>query len=98
MKAYTKLQILEAAQTVVTVFGAEDPAAVGDFADVADCLLLDIFAVLEGDPRFARPTQAIIAPEFGFVPVLGQIVADPELGNRVEWYRGDPASEEAGNA
>lgn len=89
-RKYTKLQILEAMQTVITRTEAEKALPTGEFRDAAECLVSDMFDVLDDAPHWAvsNPVE-ILATPFGFLPVLGEIVADDALGNVIRWYGGD---------
>lgn len=79
---YSKLQILEAMQQVVSRVEAETSPASGQLRSTAECLLSDIFALLEGDPRWAVARQVIVTPQFGFVPVLGTVNGD----GSISWF------------
>lgn len=75
MKSFTKLQIIEAMQAIITE--ADDH----EFSDHAECLVIDILNLLDAPPT---PIETIITP-FGFVPLLGTVEHDNDLGPVVHW-------------
>lgn len=99
-KSWNKLQILEAGTEVIDILRAEEFGS--EYLNAVQCALDDLMQVLEGKLRlpaeFKPPVarQHLLVPGIGFVPVLGQVLPDPENGNRVEWYRDDDGPEPIG--
>lgn len=97
LKTWNKLQILEASNKVIDILRAEEFDEA--YIQAVQCGLDDLTEVLEG--RLVLPAecrlkaQTLLVPGFGFVPMLGCVISDPEHGNRVEWYRDDDDGPEA---
>lgn len=64
---YSKLEVIEAAQKVVQHFEAALPFAASEFADIVDCLLFDVFDILEAPEELPFTDPGF--PTLGFCPV-----------------------------
>jgi hypothetical protein len=83
-KTYSKLQILEAGEKLIRLLQAEGFEV--EYLTATNCVLEDLINILEGRLKPVVSNEIIILREHGFVPMVGQIVGDDELGNRIEWF------------
>jgi len=89
VKAYTTLQIWEAAGRLIKRAAAESetPEDREGTTWIIEYVVNDLIQELTGPPTDITPSEIILIPQFGFAPVVGEINADPQLGNRVKWNR-----------
>ncbi|MFQ5580281.1 MAG: hypothetical protein ACE5FZ_06685 [Nitrospiria bacterium] len=91
MKRYSKLQILEAGETLFKLLQVEGYPV--EYLTAVNCIIEDLVDILTGKIRPIFTEEHMIIPGIGFVPLVGEIVTDQEQGNRVEWFADDEPGE-----
>lgn len=87
---FTLQQIKDAGETLVKMLDRE--ALDGGYVDLVYATVDDLLLILDGKLKPAPQPEAkevILVPGMGFVPVVGQVVDDDQMGNRVEWFEED---------
>ena len=83
-KTYSKLQILEAGQTLFKLMQAEGYPV--EYLTAANCIIEDLVDILTGKVKPIFTKEHMLVPDIGFVPLVGEIVGDDDIGNRIEWF------------
>lgn len=84
MTKFSKLQLLEAGERLRAEMKAND-------IDPDDLRGIDLESVIDDLANYLEHPQLVsrevlLDPQLGFIPVVGEIVADDLLGNKVKFY------------